>query len=266
MVPNVDRVKADNVVMKTVTLAGGTQMPAVGFGTWRVNGRRGYDALRAALEVGYRHIDTATMYDNETEVGRAVRDSGLAREEVFITTKVPADRAGRERQVLGTSLRALGTEYVNLWLIHWPPRGNVLVPMWEALLRARDEGLARAVGVSNFTTAQIDRLPEKPAVNQVPWSPFDHDPVHLAEAQSRGVVLEGYSPFKRSDLRNPVLAEVAAAHDVTPAQVILRWHLEHGIVVIPKSVTPARIVSNMDLFGFLLSDDEVARIDALSGT
>ena len=250
--------------MKTVTLAGGVDLPVVGFGTWQVTGRKGYDAIRAALEAGYRHIDTATMYGNENEVGRALRDSGLARKDVFITTKVPADRAGRERSTLSASLRALGAEYVDLWLIHWPPRANALVPMWEALLQARADGLTRAVGVSNYSTAQLDRLDEKPAVNQIPWSPFEHDPARLAEHKSRGIVLEGYSPFKRSDLRDPVITEIAAAHGVTAPQVVLRWHLEHDIVVIPKSVTPERIASNLDLFGFALTPDEVARIDALA--
>ena len=252
---------------RIATLPGGVDMPMVGFGTWQVTGRRGYEAVRLALEAGYRHIDTATMYGNETEVGRAVRDSPLPREELFITTKLPAERAGRERETIAASLRALGTEYVDLWLIHWPPRGRTRPETWRGFLAARDDGLARAVGVSNYTTAQIDEVVEAtgeaPAVNQIPWSPWEHDPTRLAHSRERGVLVEGYSPFKRSDLRHPVLGRIASAHAVSPAQVVLRWHLEHGIVVIPKSVTPDRIRSNLDLFGFSLSADEIAAIDAL---
>jgi 2,5-diketo-D-gluconate reductase A len=249
--------------VKTVTLTGGVDMPLVGFGTWQLTGRNAYEATRAALAAGYRHIDTATMYGNETEVGRAIADSGVARDDLFVTTKLPADRAGRERETITASLRQLGLDQVDLWLIHWPPSRGTL-KMWDGLVAARADGLTRAIGVSNFSAAQIDELSEPPTVNQIPWSPFDHDPKTLEAMRERGVVLEGYSPFKRSDLRSPVLAEVARAHGVTPAQVILRWHLEHGIVVIPKSVTPERITANLDVFGFRLTPDEVSRIDALS--
>jgi 2,5-diketo-D-gluconate reductase A len=253
----------------TVTLSGGVEMPLAGFGTWRVTGRKGYEAIRTALQVGYRHIDTATMYGNETEVGRAVRDSGVARDDVFITTKLPPERAGRARATLDESLRALGVSHVDLWLIHWPPHGSASVAAWKALLEARADGLARAIGVSNYSTREIDELRDAtgqtPAVNQIPWSPWEFDAKRLAENEQRGVVVEGYSPFKRSDLRDPVLGAIATAHGVTPAQVVLRWHIEHGIVVIPKSVTPERIQSNLDVFSFHLTADQVAQIDALSG-
>jgi diketogulonate reductase-like aldo/keto reductase len=246
----------------TVTLRGGLEMPLLGFGTWQLSGRKAYDATRAALEAGYRHIDTATMYANEKEIGRAVRDSGVPREHIFITTKIQADRVGREREAILASLRALAMDYVDLWLIHWPPRQGTPA-MWRAVVAAREAGLTRAAGVSNFSPGQIDQLDDTPVVNQIPWSPFDYDPTLVAELHKRDVVLEGYSPFKRSDLRNPVLAEIAKAHGVTPAQVILRWHIDHGFVAIPKSSTPERIASNVDIFGFALSGDELVRIDAL---
>ena len=240
-------------------------MPMVGFGTWQLRGRQGYDAIRYALRAGYRHIDTATMYRNEAEVGRAVRDSGLARDEVFITTKVLPGDAGRERAALEASLRALGTSYVDLWLVHWPPRSPV--PVWREFAGLRSEGLCRAVGVSNFSIAQVDEITrvtgEKPAVNQVPWSPRRHDERTLSAFRSRGVIVEGYSPLKGTRLRDPVLAAVAAAHGVTPAQVVLRWHLEHGIPVIPKSAHRDRIEANLAVTGFSLTPDEVARIDQL---
>jgi 2,5-diketo-D-gluconate reductase A len=252
----------------TVTLAGGVELPRVGLGTWQLSGRKGYDAIRYALQAGYRHIDTATVYGNEAEVGRALRDSGLPREDVFITTKLPPERAGRGRETLQASLRALDVTAVDLWLIHWPPRVKDVVSTWEEMLAARADGLARAVGVSNFSTAQLDRVinetGETPALNQVPWSPFQHSPKRLAEHRQRGIVLEGYSPFKRSDLRSRTLADVATAHQVTPAQVVLRWHLQHDIVVIPKSVTPERITTNLDVYGFSLTDEEMSRIDSLS--
>ena len=251
----------------SVPLDGGV-MPLVGLGTWQLSGARCYQAVRFALEVGYRHIDTATMYANEREVGRAVRDSGVAREDVFVTTKLPPGAAGRERATLDASLRALGTGYVDLWLIHWPPRRGAALPTWQALLAVRDQGLARAVGVSNYSIGQLDELigatGQAPQVNQIPWAPALYDATRLAEHRRRRVVLEGYSPLKRTNLRDPVLARVAADHRVSPVQVVLRWHLEHGVVVIPKSGTPARIAANFDLFGFSLTDEELRRIDGLS--
>jgi 2,5-diketo-D-gluconate reductase A len=250
-----------------MTLPRGVEMPMVGFGTWQVRGRAGGEALRAALDAGYRHIDTATMYGNESEVGRAVAESGLDRGDLFITTKLPSGKAGHERGTLAASLRALDTDYVDLWLVHWPPPSRMLGPVWREFLALRDQGKARAVGVSNYSFAQIDRLiaatGEAPSVNQIPWSPARHDATLLAGHRERGVAVEGYSPLKGTNLANPVLADIASAHNVTPAQVVLRWHLEHGIAVIPKSGRPERIASNIDLFGFALTADEVGRIDGL---
>jgi diketogulonate reductase-like aldo/keto reductase len=251
-----------------VSLPGGVDMPMIGFGTWRLRGRAGRGAMRAALDAGYRHIDTATMYGNEADVGHAVAESGLAREEMFITTKLPPRKAGHERATLAASLRALGTNYVDLWLVHWPPHGQALCSAWREFLELRDQGRARAVGVSNYSLAQLDRLVEAtgeaPAVNQIPWSPARHDPALLAGHTERGVAVEGYSPLKGTKLDNPVLADIAAAHGVTPAQVVLRWHLEHGITVIPKSEHPDRITANFDVLGFALTQAEVERIDGLS--
>jgi 2,5-diketo-D-gluconate reductase A len=252
----------------TVMLPGGVAMPMVGFGTWPMRGPRASEATLLALDAGYRHLDTATMYANEAEVGQALRDSGLPREEVFLTTKLRASDAGREREVLTASLRALGTDYVDLWLVHWPPRGAASVRVWRELLALRDEGLARAVGVSNYSLPLIDELVaatgEAPAVNQVHWNPRRYDAGLLGELRERGVAVEGYSPLKDTNLNDPVLTEIAWAHSVTPAQVVLRWHLDHEITVIPKSADPKRIVSNLNLFGFSLDPAEVARIDALS--
>ncbi len=249
------------------TLPGGGAMPVLGLGTWQIDGDQGYRAVRAALDNGYRHIDTATMYGNEAEVGRAVRDSGLDRADVFITTKLPPSRAGAVRRTLDESLRALGTPYVDLWLVHWPPAGDASPQTWQEFLAARDAGLTRAVGVSNYSTVQIDELiktsGEAPAVNQIPWGPSLHDAATLDDAAQRGIVVEGYSPFKNTDLRNGVLTRIASALGVTAAQVVLRWHVQHGVVVIPKSQTPERIAANMDIFGFTLTDRQMGEIDGL---
>jgi 2,5-diketo-D-gluconate reductase A len=252
----------------SVVLPGGVGMPMVGLGTWRLRGSAGYEAILEALRVGYRHIDTATMYGNEAEVGHALRDSRLDRREVFITTKLPSGKAGRERQTLCASLRALGTDYVDLWLVHWPPAPRALTSVWREFLALREEGKTRAVGVSNYSIRQIDMLiqasGQAPAVNQIPWSPAQYDAALLAASRERQVTVEGYSPLKGTDLNDPVLQQIAAEHEVTPAQVVLRWHVEHGIPVIPKSAHPDRIAANLDLMKISLSPGEVARIDGLS--
>jgi 2,5-diketo-D-gluconate reductase A len=253
---------------QTVNLPGGTALPLIGFGTWELGSRTAYESVRAALEIGYRHIDTATLYRNESDVGRAVQDSGLDREQVFITTKLRPQDARHARRTLESSLRMLDTGYVDLWLIHWPTGQGELVSTWEELLAAKDAGLARNVGVSNYSPAQIDQLAkatgQQPAVNQIPWSPAQHDAALLEEHRRRGVVVEGYSGLKNTDLRNPVLTEIAQRHGVTPAQVVLRWHLEHGIVILPRSSRRERIASNFDLNGFALTTEEVTAIDNLA--
>ena len=258
---------AENVATM-LPLAGGASMPALGFGTWQLTGTEAYDAVRSALEVGYRHLDTATVYKNEEQVGRAVRDSGIARDELFITTKLPPDEGVDAPATIATSLQALGTNYVDLWLIHWPPPGAASVTAWRSLLAAKERGQTRDVGVSNYSPAQIDELISEtgvaPAVNQIPWSPFKYDAAVAAHSAERGVLLEGYSPFKLSKLDHPVLREIADAHQVTPTQVILRWHIEHGVVVIPKSAKPERIAGNYAIWDFTLDADEMTRIDALA--
>ncbi|MEO6714594.1 MAG: aldo/keto reductase [Mycobacteriales bacterium] len=258
----------DVTVNSTVPLRGGTSIPALGLGTWQLTGDEAYDAVRAALDIGYRHIDTATMYGNEDVIGRAVRDSSVAREDIFITTKVPAERVGREKETLDASLRSLGTEHVDLWLVHWPPGGRAAPDTWKELVAARERGQARAIGVSNYTTAQIDELTAAtditPVVNQIPWSPRDYDADVVAEHAERGVVLEGYSAFKRSKLDHPELRRIAEAHGVQTSQVILRWHVEHDFVAIPKSANPQRLAENFDIWHFALSADEVSAMDALT--
>lgn len=252
---------------ESIRLADGVSIPLIGFGTWQLDSDDAYNGVRAALDIGYRHIDTATAYDNEDKVGAAIRDSGVGRENVFITTKCPPGNIGREAQTLDASLKALGVDFIDLWLIHWPPHGDAKPDMWKAFIEALDAGKTRAIGVSNYSIAQIDELisatGQGPALNQIPWNPFIFNEREVTDLRSRDVVLEGYSPLKRSDLSNPVLAEIAAAHGKTPAQVILRWHVEHGFVVIPRSRRRLRIEENFAIFDFELTQEEMRRLDAL---
>jgi 2,5-diketo-D-gluconate reductase A len=253
--------------MPAIEIAPGVAMPMIGFGTWQITGQTAYTATKTALDIGYRHVDTAMLYGNETDVGRALRDSGLARDEVFITTKLPPDRVGRVRATLEKSLSSLGLDQLDLWLIHWPPNGDPAAGAWQEMLGLRDEGLIRAVGVSNYDLDQLDVLTEAsgetPAVNQISWSPRRNDSAVLAGHRERGVTVEGYSGLRGADLRNHVLVEIAERHGVTPAQVVLRWHLAHDIVVIPKSVREHRIRENLDILGFQLTPPEIASIDSL---
>nr|WP_179756211.1 aldo/keto reductase [Kineococcus aurantiacus] len=248
------------------TLDGTLDVPLVGLGTYALRGADGYRSLRGALDLGYRLLDTATMYENEDEVGRAVADSGLP--DVRITTKLHHEHAGREEEFLDRSLRLLRVDVLDLWLIHWPPGGQARPDVWERLVAARADGRVRAVGVSNYSLAQIDELTAAtgvtPAVNQVKWGPARFDAAFLAGHRERGVVLEGYSPLKSTDLSDPVLTGIAAEHDVTPEQVVVRWHVEHGVIAIPKSGDPGRQARNRDVAGFALTGDEVAALDGLA--
>jgi diketogulonate reductase-like aldo/keto reductase len=261
--------EADEAMDQSVDIGSGVRMPLLGLGTWLATGREAYQSVSRALDIGYRLIDTATMYRNEDQVGRAVADSGLPRDAVFITTKLPSGNAGRERATIEASLRALSVEYVDLWLIHWPPGGRSRPDAWERFLEIQRDGLARAVGVSNYSLAQIDELKRAtgqfPSVNQIEWGPALFDKQILLEHHRRGVQLEGYSPLKTTDLRHPLLVRIAEAHGVTPAQVVIRWHIEHRVVVIPKSSNPARLAENAGVFGFTLSAAEVDMLDHLSG-
>jgi 2,5-diketo-D-gluconate reductase A len=251
------------------TLPGG-RMPRLGFGTWRLRADQARTAVREALAVGYRHLDTATMYGNEDEIGQALADSGVDRADVFLTTKIRPSDVGKERAVLHQSLRGLGTDYLDLWLVHWPPsRRADGRELWNELLAIKAEGYVRDVGVSNYSLAEIDDLATStghaPAVNQIDWGPTRYDASVLAGHAERGIAVEGYSGLKNTKLNDPVLAKIAAAHGVTSAQVVLRWHLEHDITVIPKSARPDRIAANFDVFGFQLTADQVASIDGLAG-
>ncbi len=250
-------------------LNSGTRMPLFGLGTWQATGSQAYEATLRALQLGYRHIDTATMYRNEARVGRAIADSGIAREDIFLTTKLPPDRAGDEAATLAGSLSALGTDHLDLWLIHWPPLDGVGVSTWRAFVEAQQSGSVAAIGVSNYGVDQIDTLTDAtgvtPAVNQVRWSPYLYDAAVAAAHVERGVVLEGYSPLKGGVLSDAVVTRLAKSYGRTPAQVVLRWHLDHGFVAIPKSADPSRLAENLDVFDWSLEQDALGELDELAG-
>jgi len=254
---------------RTRVLADGTEIPLLGLGVWQVpEGRECEDAVGWALEAGYRHIDTAQAYGNERSVGRALRDSGVPREEVFITTKFfprhqdPAAEAER-------SLERLGVEFVDLYIIHWPEGGPTWA--WDGMQRARESGHARSIGVSNFSIAELDELiavaDVAPTVDQVQFSPFEYRRRLLEACEERGVVIEAYSPLGTGrHLGDRTVAEIADRLGRTPAQVLIRWSVQRELVVLPKSTHRERIAQNAEVFDFTLSGEDMAALDALDGT
>jgi diketogulonate reductase-like aldo/keto reductase len=257
-------------VQPTRELAGGGKMPVLGLGVYRMaDGRETEQAVEWALEVGYRHIDTASMYRNERSVGAALRRSGLPREDVFVTTKLMPVQTSAAR-ALDKSLRRLGVDYVDLYLIHWPlPLANARV--WRQLEVLQDRGQARAIGVSNFGRDRLARLIRSaasvPAVNQVQFSPYHYRRRLLEYCDEQGVVFEGFNPLARGvGPSDPTIVAIAEHVDRTPAQVMLRWAIQHGAVVIPKSSQKRRIRSNARLFDFELADADMKALDALDRT
>lgn len=257
---------------ETIALDHGGPMPRFGLGTFRSPaGRETRDAVGWALEAGYRLVDTAALYGNESDVGAAVRESGLPREDVFVTTKLHKDDHGYESALRGFdgSLERLGLDYVDLYLIHWPGPSRRR-ESWEALERILDEGRARAIGVSNYVVPHLEEVLEHgsvvPALNQIELHPFNYrsrlDVVELCRAH--GIAVEGYSPLtKTQKLDDPAVAEIANAVGRTPAQVLIRWSLQHDFVTIPKSTSRDRIRENARVFDFALTPDQIARLDAL---
>jgi 2,5-diketo-D-gluconate reductase A len=254
-----------------VELIDGRKMPRIGFGVFQIPPEETADAVTHALRIGYRSVDTAAAYGNEAETGDAIRASGLDREEVFVTTKLWNNDQGRDAalRAFEKSLGRLGLESVDLYLIHWPAPGRgKYVETWQALVELQAEGRARSIGVSNFEPDHlqhaIDATGVVPSVNQVELHP------RLQQAQLRrfhaehGIVTEAWSPLAKAQvLDDPAIRELASAHGKTPAQIVLRWHLELGNVVIPKSVTPERIEENFQIFDFTLDDDAMRSLEAL---
>jgi 2,5-diketo-D-gluconate reductase A len=254
-----------------VTLNNGVRMPQLGFGVFQVGDDEARAAVATALECGYRSIDTAALYGNEHGVGVAVSASGIPREELFVTTKLwNADQgAGRVLPAFERSIDKLGLDYVDLYLIHWPvPSRDRFVETWEAFQGLYAEGRMRAIGVSNFTPPQLTRLLEEtavvPAVNQVELHPGFQQPELRAFHRAHGIATEAWSPLGQgATLTHPVITRLAERHEKTPAQVVLRWHLDLGNVVIPKSVTPGRIRENFSVFDFALTAEDARQIAGL---
>lgn len=254
---------------KSRVLADGTRLPLLGLGVWQVpDGPECVDAVRWALDAGYRHIDTAQAYGNEASVGRALRESGLDRDEVFLTTKF-FPRSPDPVRAAQESLRRLGVDRVDLYLVHWPEGGAAWA--WPGMQEAAARGYARTIGVSNFDTAELASVSEgadrPPAVNQVLFNPLAHRRELLADCGRRGIALEAYSPLGTGRLlSDPTVAAVAADAGLTPAQVLLRWCVQRGIPVIPKSVHRERIEQNLRVLDVELSAEAMARLDGLDRT
>lgn len=250
-------------------LADGTEIPLLGLGVWQVpDGRVCEDAVRWALAAGYRHIDTAQGYGNERSVGRAIRDSGIAREDLYVTTKFDPTRRDPVAEAQ-RSLERLGLDHVDLYLVHWPQGGPTRA--WDGMQRAHQAGYARSIGVSNFGVADLAEVTAvadvAPVVDQVQFSPFEYRRGLLADCERRGVVLEAYSPLGTGrHLGDRRVARVADRLGRTPAQVLIRWALQRDVVVLPKSTHRARIEQNAQVFDFALGEDELAVLDGLDRT
>ncbi|HEX2313438.1 MAG TPA: aldo/keto reductase [Thermomonospora sp.] len=260
------------MTVPNITLNNGVPMPQLGYGVWQVEDAEAEKAVATALDVGYRSIDTAALYYNEEGVGRAVRSSGVPRDELFVTTKLwnTEHEYDRALAAFDQSMGRLGLDVLDLYLIHWPvPAQDRYMDAWRALERLYQDGRVRAIGVSNFTVATLTRVLDEgdvpPAVNQIELHPMLAQAELRAFHQEYGIATEAWSPLGqgRGLLEEPVLVRLSARHGRTPAQIVLRWHLQLGNVVIPKSVTPARIAENFDVFGFELTDEDMAEIAAL---
>ncbi|MEN9935294.1 MAG: hypothetical protein RLZZ387_1873 [Chloroflexota bacterium] len=260
------------MTIPTIALNDGTSIPQVGLGTWPLNDDEAARVVATAIAAGYRHIDTAAKYGNERGVGRGIRDSGARREEVFVTTKLDGAYQGDDRAIAGLDacLERLGLDYVDLLLIHWPlPQRDAFISTWETFEGLVAAGKTRSIGVSNFKPAHLDRLLAeatiRPAVNQIQLNPRITRPEHRAYNQAHGIATVSWGPLAPGTdlLGHPTLAALAEKYGRTPGQIVLRWHIELGLVAIPKSADPTRIAQNIDIFDFALTGDEVAAITAI---
>lgn len=254
----------------TITLNNQVKIPQLGLGVFLSHdGEETYNAVRWAIEAGYRHIDTAKIYGNEKSVGRAIHDSGIPREELFITTKLWNQdmREDRQAEAFHESLKLLGLDYVDLYLIHWPVAGKY-AESWKVMEKLCKAGLSRAIGISNFYQQHLDTLMETaeivPALNQIELHPLLVLPEVTSYFKSKGIAISAWSPLGHGSLlSHPLLTKMAEGYGVTTAQLILRWHLQHGTVVIPKSIHKDRIISNKELYSFAIKAEDMAAVDAL---
>mgnify|MGYP001247246379 CR=1 FL=1 len=255
------------------TLNDGTTLPLIGLGTYALTGFAGVEAMSAALKVGYRLLDSAVNYENEGAVGRAVRMSGVPREEIRVTSKLPGRHHSKRKAAIAIEESVLrsGLDYLDLYLIHWPnPSQGLYVEAWEAMIEARERGLLRSIGVSNFLPEYLDLLIEKtgvaPSVNQIELHPYYNQAEQRAADRARGVLTEAWTPIGKGTalLAEAPIVALAQKYNRTPAQIVLRWHVQLGVLPIPKSATPVRQIENLDVEGFELTDADMASINALS--
>ena len=264
------------MTVPAVKLNDGNYIPQLGYGVWQVGNDEAISAVSEALKVGYRHIDTAAIYGNEEGTGKAINESGIARSDIYLTTKLWNKEQGYEStlKAFDESLRKLGTEYVDLYLIHWPlPSKDLFMETWRAFIKIKEEGRAKSIGVSNFRTADLERILKEsdvvPVLNQIELHPqFQQDELRLFHSK-HNIATEAWSPLGQGTiLENPTLKTIAEKHGKSVAQVILRWHIETGNIVIPKSVTPARIKENFEVFDFSLNGtdhDAITKLDKTDG-
>ncbi|MGG7517025.1 aldo/keto reductase [Allorhizobium undicola] len=249
----------------------GHSIPQIGLGVWQTPNDGAAPAVKAALEAGYRHVDTAAVYENEEGVGKGIATSGLDRKDIFLTTKLWNDEQGFDKtlRAFEKSLTRLGTDYVDLYLIHWPsPHRGLFVETWKAFIRLREEGRVRSIGVSNFYPEHLQKLIDEtgvvPVINQIELHPDFQQREARAFHERHRIVTQSWSPLGQGKiLDNATIAGIARRHGKTPAQVIIRWHIDNGLVVIPKSVTPSRIVENVNVFDFRLTEHDLAELAAL---
>jgi len=261
------------MTVPSITLNDGFTIPQLGLGTWPLDDTEVASVIETAASLGYRHIDTAARYGNEKGVGAGIAATGIARDELFVTTKLDGEFQGNDRAIAGLegSLARLGLDYVDLLLIHWPlPARGEFVSTWQTFITLQERGLARSIGVSNFKPAHLATLIEStgvtPAVNQIQLSPYILRTSERAANAAHGIVTESWSPIGGEGanvLASPVIAAIAEEVGKTPGQVVLRWHVQQGLVAIPKSATASRLADNIAIFDFNLSDEQTAAIDAL---
>lgn len=254
-----------------ITLNDGARIPQVGLGVWQTPNDEAAPAVKAALDAGYRHVDTAAVYENEEGVGEGIRQSGLSRSDIFLTTKLWNNDQGYEQtlKAFEASLKRLGTDYVDVYLIHWPSaHRGLFVDTWKALVKLKEEGRAKSIGVSNFYPEHIERIVAEtgvtPVINQIELHPDFQQRETRAFHEKHKIATQSWSPLGQGKLLgHPVIAEIAQKLGRTPAQVIIRWHIDNGLVVIPKSVTPSRIVENFKVFDFQLSPEDLQKLNGL---
>ena len=260
-----------DITVPSVVLSDGARIPQLGLGVYKVADDEARTVVATALELGYRHVDTASFYGNEVGVGQALRASDVPRDEVFVTTKVWNTEQGFDEtlRAFDASLDRLGTDHVELYLIHWPaPTQDKYVDTWRALERIAEEGRARSIGVSNFQVHHLERLLGEtsvvPVIDQVEAHPWLQQHELREFCAARGIAVEAWSPLARGRvLDDAAIGRIAAKHGVEPAQAVIRWHLQQGLVVIPKTVNARRLATNLDVFGFELDEDDLAEIAAL---